>query len=154
LNEEASEGRPSISDKEMLERVEESASNSMGNALYDLYALEVEKRLLEHQSGVEERFRGAMAKDFIQRNDFWSVCFEKTRAKIAVAIVGIAIVIGLAIAILTYLGISPNDGSDAEKSNGVELSVPACEPASVLPQRKIDQRRTLENNRPLSNEDV
>ena len=154
LNQEASEGRPPISDIDMLGRVEQSVSNSMGNALYDLYALEVEKRLLEHQSGVEERFRRAMAKDFIQRNDFWSVCFQNTRAKIAAAIVGLAIVVGLLIAILTYLGISPNAGSDGEGSNSVELNVTTCEPTSLPPQRKIDQRQAMENNRPYFNGEV
>ena len=154
LNQEASERRPPISDKEMLERVEESASNSMGNALYDLYASEVEKRLLEHQSSVEEKFRGAMAKEFIPRNDFWPFFFQNAGARIFTVIAAIAIAVGLLLAILTYLGISPNAGSDAERSNGVELSDPACAPASVLPQGEIDQRQILGNNRPYLNEDV
>ena len=154
LNEEAVEGRPSISGVDMLGRVEQSASNSMGNALYDLYAREVDKRLLEHQSGVEERFRGAMAKDFIPRNEFWSVCFKNTRAKVAAAVVGIAIVIGLVIGVLTYLGISPNAGSDEEGNNSVELSVTTCEPTSLLPQREIDQRHELDKSRPYFDEDV
>ena len=154
LNEEASEGRPSISDKEMLERVEESASNSMGNALYDLYALEVEKRLLEHQSGVEEKFRQTMAKNFIQRNEFWSVCLKNTRAKIAAAIVFLAILGGLLFTGLNYFGLSPTAQLDGEGRDEVELNLPACEPASRLPHQEIYQRQLQGNDLPDFKEDT
>ena len=154
LNEEASEGRPPITDKEMLERVEESAGNSMGNALYDLYALEVEKRLLTHQSVVEERLRAAMANDFIQRNDFWRFFFKSSIARIAAAVTAAAIVVGLILGILSLWERAQNVGSAEEKHKSAEWAIPAPVLSKEPIQRTIDRQQIIDEAGSDSYDDV
>lgn len=136
LNEEVPDGRAPISEKEMLEKVQESASNSLGNALYDLYALEVERRLLDHQSNVEEKLRRVMADEFVRRSDFWSVFFQTVWSRIAAVIVSVAIIGGILIATLSYLGIKPSAGSNTNMENGAETSMPTSEPKDGDPGEK------------------
>jgi len=133
LNEEVTDGRASISEKEMLEKVNESASNSLGNALYDLSKLELERRLLEHQSTVEEKLRGLLAQEYIRRTDFWSVFFATMWSRITAFIVFFAIIAGIFIAILTYFDIKPGADSKSSIENGVEISTPTENPNKKIP---------------------
>jgi deoxycytidine triphosphate deaminase len=65
-----------ISADETLDRVRKSAETALSNALFDLYADEIEKRLQEYQSAVEERLRTALADVFLKRSDFGRALFE------------------------------------------------------------------------------
>ena len=139
LNQQAAERRPPISDKDMLELVEASASNSMNNALYDLYAKEVDKRLLDHQSTVEARLRQVMAEQFIQRNEFWSIFFKNIIARIVTLIVAGMIVGGFVIGVLSYFGVSPGTGSDGETRNGSEDSTSTGRATDASLGRTVDR---------------
>lgn len=96
LNYEAPIGRQAISANDMLKSVQTSASESLSNALYDLYALRIDERLLEHQSSMEARLRESLAEDFVRRDQIWSALVRNLLLKIIAAVVLLA-AIGTAI---------------------------------------------------------
>jgi deoxycytidine triphosphate deaminase len=50
--------------------VDEMAGNALSNALFDLYAHEMQRGLYEHYSNVLSDLRTELAKDFLKRDDF------------------------------------------------------------------------------------
>ena len=67
---------------ETLDRVRKSAENALSNALFDLYAHEIQRVLLEHQSVVEARLRKDLADVFLKRADFGRALWELLRTSI------------------------------------------------------------------------
>jgi len=58
---------PAISLEKTLKGVRESADEALSNALFDLYAMEMQESLLTHYSSVEERLRTALSEDFVSK---------------------------------------------------------------------------------------
>ena len=109
LESEAPEPRPAISADKMLRDVEETASQALSNTLCDLYATEVEQRLLQHQSSVEERLRRDLALVFVARNEFWSVFFQSILSRVIATIVFISILVAALFTVFQALDINPTN---------------------------------------------
>ena len=91
----------------MLRRVIETAENSLSNALFDLYAEEIEKRLLSHDSIVEQNLRGNLSEHFnntyVRQDRLWPMLFRSTISKIS----GILLIAAAVASILYIFGVIP-----------------------------------------------
>jgi hypothetical protein len=89
-----------ISADETLVGVRESADAALSNALFDLYALEMQERLNEHYTSVEERLRAALTQEFLKHDEFgrafWKWLWGTWVRTIAVIIGLIALGAGIA----------------------------------------------------------
>lgn len=93
--------------EKMLRRVIETAENSLSNALFDLYAEEIEKRLLSHDSIVEQNLRGNLSEHFnntyVRQDRLWPMLFRSTISKIS----GILLIAAAVASILYIFGVIP-----------------------------------------------
>jgi deoxycytidine triphosphate deaminase len=88
-----------ISADDTLIRVRKSAEAALSNALFDLYADEINRRLQEHQSSVEERLRNSLADVFLKRSDFGRALFEWSwRSAVSLMVLAGALAAVLAVA--------------------------------------------------------
>ena len=87
------------SQEDLIKRVRETANAALSNALYDLYQVDVEKRLNEFQSQAVEDFRRA---GWIRRDELWSVLFDVWWKKIIAALLYLAVVAAPIVALLIY----------------------------------------------------
>ena len=78
-----------------LLKVRNSADAALSNALFDLYALEMEVRLYEHYASVEQRIRSSLSQEFLKRNEFGSPLFIKIWSSLWKIIVILILIIGL-----------------------------------------------------------
>jgi deoxycytidine triphosphate deaminase len=94
-----------ISANETLDRVRKSAEAALSNALFDLYADEIEKRLQEHYASVESKLRNALAEDFLKRSDFgWALFgwFGRTLVGLIVVAGALAAVLAVGPQVVTF----------------------------------------------------
>lgn len=87
---------PRYSTEEMLQRVRDTATTALSNALFDLYAKEIDKRLDKHYTTVQQNLRDGLIRDFIRRDEVLSSLFKSIWSKIIGTIIFLA-VIGAAI---------------------------------------------------------
>ena len=80
-----------ISQQDMILRVRETANAALSNALYDLYALDVDKRLSEFKTEALDSFRKERDERWIQRDEIWSVLLSSWWKKISAAILFISV---------------------------------------------------------------
>ena len=88
------------SQNQMIERVRETANAALSNALFDLYQVDVEKRLIEFKSQALDEFR---KEGGIRRDEIWSVLFDALWKKILAGILYVAVVFAPIIAFVIYL---------------------------------------------------
>ena len=84
----------------MISRVRGTADAALSNALYDLYELDIERRLIEFKSEALDDFRKA---GWIKRDEIWSVLFDASWKKILAGLLYAAAVAAPFIAVLIYL---------------------------------------------------
>ena len=63
---------PGYSQEKMLEKVLGTADNALSNALVDLCADEINRRLNEHDTRIQEQLRRDLSDVFLPRNEIWS----------------------------------------------------------------------------------
>lgn len=97
-----------VSQKEMVLRVRDTADAALSNALYDLYAAEVENRLNEYKANALAEFRQEGDARWIQREKIWSVLISSlwhNTVAVILALLMIGSAVGAAIfAALSYFG--------------------------------------------------
>ena len=84
----------------MIGRVRETANAALSNALYDLYQVDVEKRLNDFKSQALDEFR---KEGGIRRDEVWSVLFDVWWKKILAGLLYLAVVAAPIVAVLIYL---------------------------------------------------
>ena len=99
------ESDPSINDRhysqaQMIARVRETANAALSNALYDLYQVDVEKRLNDFKSQALDEFK---KEGGIRRDEIWSVLFDVWWKKILAGLLYVAAVAAPVVAVLIYL---------------------------------------------------
>jgi deoxycytidine triphosphate deaminase len=82
------DGHAPISKEKTLSRVEEMAGSSLSNALFDLYARNLEIGLYKHYSSVLSDLKGELGKDFLKKDDFSSTAWKWLGVKV-LALLGI-----------------------------------------------------------------
>jgi deoxycytidine triphosphate deaminase len=92
-----------ISADETLVRVRASADAALSNALFDLYALEMQERLNEHYTSVETRLRTALTGDFLKRDEFGQALWKWFWRAMTRTVGAIAVLILLGAAIATIV---------------------------------------------------
>jgi len=92
-----------VSQEEMISRVRATADAALGNALYDLYAVDIDKRLNEFQASSLEKFREERDSRWVQRDEIWAVLFHSVWSKMAAGVILIASVIAAVFTALQYL---------------------------------------------------
>ena len=84
----------------MIARVRETANAALSNALYDLYQVDVEKRLNEFKSQALDEFR---KEGGIKRDEIWSVLLNAWWKKILAGLLYVTAVAAPIVAVLIYL---------------------------------------------------
>ena len=87
------------SQAQMIARVRETANAALSNALYDLYQVDVEKRLDEFKTQALEEFRKAGG---IRRDEIWPVLFDVWWKRILAGLLYVAAVAAPLVAVLLY----------------------------------------------------
>lgn len=80
-----------ISADETLLRVRESADEALSNALYDLYALEIQDKLDRHFTVAEQHLRENLPKDFVRRDEFGQALWKWFRSRVLALLILISI---------------------------------------------------------------
>jgi hypothetical protein len=88
-----------------LSGVREMAGTALSNALYDLYEVEVEKRLAEHTAVVEERLRSSLDERFLSRDEVPKVLLDAVLRGSAALVLLIAAFAGIAGAVAAFLAL-------------------------------------------------
>ena len=88
------------SQAEVIARVRETANAALSNALYDLYQVDVEKRLNDFKSQALDEFR---KEGGIRRDEIWAVLFDVWWKKILAGLLYLAVVAAPIVAVLIYL---------------------------------------------------
>ena len=88
------------SQDDMIARVRETANAALSNALYDLYQVDVEKRLNEFKSQALDEFR---KEGGIKRDEIWSVLLDAWWKKILAGLLYVTAVAAPIVAVLIYL---------------------------------------------------
>src|SRR5712691_5288849 len=90
---------PIPADKTLL-KVRDSADAALSNALFDLYALEMEAQLYVHYASVEERIRTNLSKEFLKRNEFGGERFIRIWSSLGTILIILALLIGLTASVI------------------------------------------------------
>ncbi len=81
-----------VSQEDVILRVRETADAALSNALYDLYALNVDQRLNEYKTDALAEFRREMDDKWVPRDKIWSVLLSTLASKIVAATVVLSMV--------------------------------------------------------------
>ena len=92
-----------MSQEEMIFRVRDTADASLSNALYDLYADNIDKRLNEFRLNAVEEFRKEMDIRWVRQDNIWSVLFNSLWKKVLATILIATALAGIAGAIFTVI---------------------------------------------------
>ena len=87
-----SSGNRRVSQEEMILRVRDTADAALSNALYDLYADNVDKRLNEFRINAVDEFRKEMDIRWVRRDNIWSVLWSSLLGKFLAAILFVSVV--------------------------------------------------------------
>lgn len=85
--------------EDMIKRVRETANAALSNALYDLYQVDVERRLDEFKAQALEEFRKAGG---IRRDELWSVLLDVWWKRILAGLLYLAVVAAPIVALVIY----------------------------------------------------
>ena len=80
------------SQEQMIARVIETANSALSNALYDLYQVDVDKRLTDFKAQALEEFRKERDERWVKREDIWSVLLNDGWKKVLAALVFVSVV--------------------------------------------------------------
>ena len=89
----------------MILRVRETADAALSNALYDLYAFDVDKRLNEYRINALAEFRQEMDDRWVRREKIWSVLFSSSLKIILAALVSFSIIAAAVFGGLIFFGV-------------------------------------------------
>ena len=81
-----------ISQNDMILRVRDTADAALSNALYDLYALNVDKRLDQFRISILEEIRKERDEQWVRRHEIWSVLLRQLWSKLIAVILAISVV--------------------------------------------------------------
>ena len=84
----------------VISRVRGTADAALSNALYDLYQVDIEKRLIEFKSEARDEF---MKAGWIRRDEIWSVLFDASWKQILAGLLYVAAVAAPFVAVLVFL---------------------------------------------------
>ena len=91
----------------MILRVRETANAALSNALYDLYAVDVEQRLNQYRIDALDGVRKEMDDRWIKRETIWSVLLSSWWQKVLAAIIFLSTVaagVGAIVYVIQFLG--------------------------------------------------
>ena len=97
----------SVSQEDMILRVRETANAALSNALYDLYAVDVEQRLNQYRIDALDGVRKEMDDRWIKRETIWSVLLSSWWQKVLAAIIFFSTVtagVGAIVYVIQFLG--------------------------------------------------
>ena len=105
-SDDSSNNKRRVSQNEMLLRVRETATSALGNALYDLYSVNVDQRLSEFKTNALTDFKDVRDARWVQKEEIWSILLDVTWKKIlAITIPSLIVasaVVAAIFAALTY----------------------------------------------------
>ena len=91
------------SQSDMISRVLETANSALSNALYDLYQVDVERKLNEFKTETLEQFRRERDARWVRRDELWRVLLGDVWAKIIAGLIFVAVVAAPIVAVVLYL---------------------------------------------------
>ena len=97
----------SVSQEDMILRVRETANAALSNALYDLYAVDVEQRLNQYRIDALDGVRKEMDDRWVKRETIWSVLLSSWWQKVLAAIIFLSTVaagVGAIVYVIQFLG--------------------------------------------------
>lgn len=91
------------SQNSMISRVLETANSALSNALYDLYQVDVEKRLSDFKAEALKDFTQERDERWVKRDELWRVLLGDVWAKIIAGLIFVAVVAAPIVAVVVYL---------------------------------------------------
>ena len=79
-----------ITQEEMILRVRETANAALSNALYDLYSINVDRRLNEFQTATMSEFTDIRDRTWVRKDQLWQLVFDTWQKK---ALAGLAVLL-------------------------------------------------------------